>query len=263
MRPKFNNPLIFNGIIFWHEICSRKCEQPKRKVTIVTGRIFRGVVGAIAGGLGLLALSGSGWAVPFVSGDGTETCAYVSPLAGSGACAVEIISSHPAWMPDSGLNAKWISYGPTGYQDAGPVAPRDPVLPLFRVTETFILTEENALSVFVWADDTAEVFINGVSMFPPNFTQNVCANGSIGCEPNEVGTVTATLAAGTHTLSFDVWQIGTGLNTSNNPFGLLYFGSLDPTGGGGGTNIDEAGALGILGLGLVALGVAQRRRRIA
>jgi hypothetical protein len=225
----------------------------KRIVPVMTG-LLAGIVGAVS-------LISGALAFPLISGDGSEACAYVSPLAGSGTCSVQTITAHPLWMPDNSLNAKWISYGPTGYQDAGPYAPRDPNLPLFRVSETFTLTLSALLSVSVWADDTAEVFIDGVSVFAPNFTQSICANGSIGCEPGELGFVSQLLAAGSHTVGFEVYQIGTGTNTGSNPFGLLYTGSVEAIGTG--TSIAEAPAALLILTGLMGVGLFGGRRRRA
>jgi hypothetical protein len=221
------------------------------------------LIGLLAGGVVLAAATTGSLAAPVLSGDGTETCAYVSPLLGSGPCTVQIVTAHPLWQSDALLPvpAKWISYGPTGYQDAGPVAPFDFVNPLIRITEVFNVVNTMVLNILVWADDTAEVFIDGVSIYAPNFSQNICANGTIGCEPNEAGVITHTLNAGLHTLDFDVYQIGTGTTTASNPFGILYFGSIDASGGG--SSVDEAGTLALLAtsLGLVGIGALRRRKR--
>ena len=224
-------------------------------------RLTRVGAGFVVGIVGVFALASGASAFPLVSGDNTETCAFISPAAGSGQCSIQTVTAHPAWMPDNGLNATWISYGPTGYQDAGPYAPRDPNLPLIRVTETFTLTLPSLLNIAIWADDTAEVFINGISVFAPNFTQSICANGSIGCEPDELGQISQLLAIGTHTVSFDVFQIGTGTNTASNPFGLLYTGSVEVFGTGTNVTVSEAPGVSVALAGLLGFGLAARRRR--
>jgi hypothetical protein len=233
----------------------------KTTVSIVFQFSKQALIGLLAGGVALATAATGSFAAPVLSGDGTETCAYVSPLLGSGPCTVQIVTAHPAWQPDTNLQAKWISYGPTGYRDAGPVAPFDFVNPLIRITEVFNVVNTMVLNIAVWADDTAEVFIDGVSVYAPNFSQNICANGPIGCEPNEAGFITHTLNAGLHTLDFEVYQIGTGMTTASNPFGILYFGSIDASGGG--SSVDEAGTLALLAtsLGLVGIGALRRRKR--
>jgi hypothetical protein len=199
-----------------------------------------------------LGVAGTASALPIVSGDGTETCEYGAPLASlSDTCTVELVTPHPRWQPPTG-GGQWISYGPTGFQDAGPAAPFAGETAVFSVFETFSLAGAGELSIEVWADDTAEVFLNGISLNEPNFSQATCADGPLGCEPGEGVPFTALLEAGEHTLRFDVFQVGTGTTTRVNPFGLLYAGSV--------AAVPEPGTLALLGAGLAAVGFARRRR---
>lgn len=143
----------------------------------------------------LAALAAPALAMPIVSGDGNESC--------NGA-ACEIVQPHPAWQfPGAG---QWISYADTGVGDI--VAPSSTAAPLFTVAETFSAAYRSMLDLTVWADDTAQVFLNGVALNTPNFSQGTCAIGPLGCEPGEGEAFSVEVAAGQHTLAVDVYQVG-------------------------------------------------------
>lgn len=134
-------------------------------------------------------------ALPIVSGDGNETC--------NGAACVTV-QPHPAWQPAGA--GQWISYADTGI--GGFVAPSTTAAPLFTVVETFSAAYRSLLDLTVFADDTAQVFLNGVALNAPNFTQGTCAIGPLGCEPHEGEVFAVEIAAGQHTLAIDVYQVG-------------------------------------------------------
>jgi len=143
----------------------------------------------------LTAFAAPAAALPIVSGDGNETC--------NGAACV-IVQPHPAWQtPGVG---QWISYADTGV--GGIVAPSSTAAPLFTVVETFSTAYRSMLDLTVWADDTAQVWLNGVALNTPNFSQGTCAIGPLGCEPSEGEAFSVEVAAGQHTLAVDVYQVG-------------------------------------------------------
>lgn len=203
----------------------------------------------------IIGMNGQALAIPIISGNGTETCVSGAPLGGASvACTISLIDDHNAWKQnvDADLNgAMWISYANTGV-GGDTLAPLAGTTSIFTVTETFDANIGDMLNLDVWADDTAEVFLDSISLFSPNFTQNICANGTIGCQPNEFGSISHTFtSSGIFSLSFDVYQVGTGTNPDSNPFGLLYRGTL--------ASIPEPSVLALVGLGLLGLGLARRK----
>jgi hypothetical protein len=191
----------------------------------------------------------AGPVIPIISNVG-DTITF-SPL---GAVSAVAVNPHPLWEPNSNhlaSGAVWISYAQTGYQ-GNTLAPPSGTTVVMTVVESFYANAGSVLSLKVWTDDTSEVFINGVSVFPPNFTQNICANGPIGCQPQEPGIINYVFqTSGWQTITFNSYQVGTGTDTTSNPFGLLYDGTV--------TLVPEPGSLLLLGLGL--MGVAGFRRK--
>jgi len=205
----------------------------------------------------IIGMNGQVLAIPIISGDGTETCVSGAPLGGASVdCSITLIDDHDLWKQngDADLNgATWISYANTGV-GGDTLAPLIDDTSIFTVTETFEANIGDMLYLDVWADDTAEVFLDSVSLISPNFTQNICANGSIGCQPGENGTISHTFtSSGTFSLSFDVYQVGTGTNPNINPFGLLYSGAL--------TSVPEPSVLALLSIGFLGIGLARRKTR--
>lgn len=183
-----------------------------------------------------------------VTGDGEMWFGGAAVGGGSGTAVV--IDPHPLWqVPGS---AQWVSYGDTGYGGSllAPPSGQDIIMTVF---EWFLAEPGALLTLRIWADDTARVLVDGTEVFAPNFTQNICANGSIGCEPWEFGFVQFPfLTGGLHTLAFETFQVGTGTTTTSNPFGLLYEGTVEGT-----ESIPEPASIALLGLGLAA---AARKR---
>ena len=183
-----------------------------------------------------------------VSGDGDE---LVVEVAGSSVTPFTpvAISVHPVWQPNdpNGLGAVWVSFDDTG-QPGTVSVPNSTTTPAMVVEETISVGPGGAiLDLDVWADDTAGVFIDGTSVFTPNFVQDgACADGAIACEVGEAGMINEFLAEGTHTLRFEVYQVGGG------PFGLLYSAEINA--------VPEPTTLVIWSL-LATLGLSFYRRR--
>lgn len=176
--------------------------------------------------------------------------------------ATVAITPHPVWQANHPVNpgnaadtsAVWISYALTGYGDPT-FQPYMGTTPVVSIFDNFV-SGDGALDLNVWADDTAQVFLDGVSLIDPKFSQSTCSGQSIGCLPGNVGAFSNPLTAGSHTLEFVLYQTGTDGDTSRNPFGLLFTGAAtapDPA--------PELGTFLLAGSVLVAVGMIKKRRQ--
>ena len=168
------------------------------------------------------------------------------------------ITPHPAWQTNNPANpgnnldnsAVWISYAPTGYGD-GHFQPYQGTTPVVSIYSSFI-SGAGSLDLKVWADDTADVILDGNYLKTAVFTQSTCSGQPIGCRPQDFALFTEPLTAGSHTLEFVLYQVGTGTDTRSNPFGLLFTGTAASA-------VPEPGVLSLVGLGLVGVGLLRRR----
>ena len=134
-----------------------------------------------------------------ISGDGekwTSTLAAVCTQVGSvptcGGTTVSI-DRHPAWMNDTLTNpvAEWVSYADTGYGGAvlapqnGTAANPTGHAQIMEIAETVTGAAGDTLAVRFWADDTLDIYFNGVLKKAAEFGQDTCANVPIGCQPGE------------------------------------------------------------------------------
>ena len=162
----------------------------------------------------------------------------------------------PAWCPDLPDGASWISFENTGWQVVDSVASAVITLPnatpgdpnaIFYQTFTDTAGTELTGSITVWADDTAAVYLDGVELLAPNYTQQTgvnCSPGGVSCTDGGT-TVDFTTSPGTHTLAFDVYQTGAWT------YGLMYDGSVTDNY----QTTPEPGSYLLLGLGLIAIGL--------
>ena len=207
---------------------------------------------------------------------GLDASGMPTGLGGGGDCVA--INPHSLWkngatanlfVDDSTPSALgddhpvWISFANTGLGGSvdQPIGNFNINQPNMIVTQEFHLDSDGIASLRQWADDTVAVYIDGIGLVGanvPNFTQNICAGGSPGCQQGESSFGEIALDAGDHVFTWLVWQVGTGTNANSNPFGLLYVGQVTQSA----ANLPEPGAFALLGLGLVGL-AANRRRRTA
>lgn len=177
-----------------------------------------------------------------------DTCT----LGSGGSCTSQAITPvASAWQPNNpnGNGAVWISHTNSGQ---GGVSPPDNFgTPLSIFSETFTAAKKGTLFLDVWADDTAEVKLNGSSIFAPNFTTDgTCSGpGPIGCEPNEGAMIEMKVAAGTHTLDVEGYQL------RGDGYGVLYSGRF--------VEAPAPATIILLAAGLFGLGILNRRRGAA
>jgi hypothetical protein len=193
-----------------------------RTLAIGTAAAILGLLSAVPAAAGIILLnSGPGLSYSNLNPSGQ--------YGGVGASGTTVATgAHPLWQPNhpDGSAAVWISYADTGYQGTH-FQPSLGSTPVVTITDTFTTTTTSVLNLEVWADDSAGVAVDGTQVFAPIFTQgSACSGTVIGCLPQDGGVLTNYfLSAGTHTISFVLYQTGSGTDTSSNPMGLLFTGS--------------------------------------
>jgi len=183
-----------------------------------------------------------------------------------------LLSPHPAWRSPlvsseiagwegAALNSAWISYAETGNETL-PDFYQVPNGTEVVFTQLFFLPPgEYSGSVSVMADDTTQVWLNGVLLydFAPDQPGDVaCSNTPIGCVDSTVGWYIPLppelLEEGENSLEFIVWQTG------GSAFGLDYLGQVFVDDGGRHDEVPEPATWSLAAAGL-AVGVMRFLRR--
>lgn len=174
------------------------------------------------------------------------TCNLI--CAGSAPTSTAVSAQPGPWATET--TGTWISHVDSGVGDAS-------VLPNTIVTFSKVIDfgAGSLLTLNVWADDTAGVFIDGLPLLtvgggvaPNLILDDICAAGKLGCEQDEFGSFSES-RSGVHTLSIQVHQLFQGEAT---PFGALAEGDL--------AAVPEPATILLLGSALAAAGLASRRR---
>lgn len=215
--------------------------------------------------IAIVALLGSVTTAPAVAiytsaaGDGVGTLTCVDGAVSCGIGGIADIAPRPGpWQANNpGLSsAVWVSFDANhGVQGPDTVSDGAPANQTVTFNYHFTLATAAFLSFSVWADDTAQVILNGLSLILPNTTQDdACANAQVGCEPGEQFSIAivAPLLAGEHDLDLLVHQRVLLENGDGTPFGVMMAGELTP--------VPEPATILLLGSALTAAGMASRRR---
>jgi hypothetical protein len=216
--------------------------------------------------IAIIALLGSVTTAPAIAiytsaaGDGFGTLTCVDGAVSCGVGGIANISSLPApWQGNNpgGSNAVWVSFDANhGTSGLGPNVASNgaPGNETVTFNYNFSIATAGLLTFSVWADDTAQVLLDGVSLILPNAVQDAaCAAGVMGCQPGEDATfVNLALAAGVHNIDLLVHQRVLLENETGTPFGVLMAGELTP--------VPEPATILLLGSALTAAGMASRRR---
>jgi hypothetical protein len=182
-------------------------------------------------------------AAPLLSGSGTATCEVNASIFGSSDCTLQAITPHGSWQQEgtgllAGSSAQWVSYANTGIGVGAVLAPIPATTSptphdlgsvpwLMKVTEEFYIgANGGSIDLKIWADDSADIYLNGALVLAHNVTQDICANGVLGCQPDEFFQLVQDLNEGHYTLDFYVYQLGSSTVPNENPFGLLYAGEV-------------------------------------
>jgi hypothetical protein len=181
--------------------------------------------------------------------DTTWSWACNAVCAGSDTTSTAVSAQPGPWATET--TGTWISHVDSGVGDFS-------VLPNTIVTFSKVVdfgAGGSLLTLNVWADDTAGVFIDGLPLLtvggglaPNPLLDDICAAGKLGCEQDEFGSFSE-FRSGVHTLSIQVSQLFQGEAT---PFGALAEGDL--------AAVPEPATILLLGSALAAAGVASRRR---
>jgi hypothetical protein len=154
----------------------------------------------------LLLLSTPVLATPVQSGDG------LNEWNNHGANVV--LQADPAWA-----DAPWISYVDSGYNGSQVVSLTLTSFATFYESIT-VTAARDLLSLDIWADDTANVYLDNVLVASADWTKTDACAKNFGCSQENGIHLEQWLTQGVHELRIDVYQVWGGAA------GLAYIGNL-------------------------------------
>lgn len=200
----------------------------------------------------LMALPASATTIVEVNSGSEGVNEWITVPSMAGNQPVVVVTPHPAWDASLLPDTQWVSYTNSGYN--GQVLPNTTVggMPTFTYYVQFYLPYEvNSGTVTLGADDTADLWLNGVQIYAANPVQdNACADGPVACEPGEFITLNiAGMAMGWNYIHSNVFQIAGG------PTSVTLEATVESS------PVPEPTTFALMGIGLLALGGTFHRRR--
>jgi PEP-CTERM motif-containing protein len=217
--------------------------------------------------------------VDIYSSPGAPGSSYWVPATNTSGAIVAVTTPDPVWAAQTS-NYSWISYnagtGCNGYNPVtglctpGPQTAAATTItgtPTAMFYQTFTLTAASTGDLDVWADDTANVWLDngtvtsgngsgGTMLVPANATLgNNCSITPASCTQYMDAIIPLSLSAGTYTIVIEAYQL-----VPTTPFGVMYDGALYPNAI---VSTPEPASYMLMGLGLAGLGTLMRRRKRA